>query len=564
MPVMPPYEPYLDSQKNIKECQLLIETVAKQEGLTVIDLFSELNRQHRIYAQDGLHPSREGTEIIAKKIYSAVTGDFGGLTLPYVFGNHMVIQRDKPVRIFGTGNVGDAINIKLSKYNCRTTVDGNGRWLAEVPALKSGGPYTLVVSAADKTIEFNDVMIGEVWFCAGQSNMAFQLKSDADADKYIPLADNNPKIRLLKRGIAPGLGKKVFTKAESEIIKMDGYYSGDWQMCSSKSAADFSAVGYYFALEMQKFLGVPIGIIQNAVGGAPMETYMPREAFEDENLYKCTNDWLNSETTFWHIERAKLNLGNWQQTNKRLLAHHPYEPTFIYYADIEEMMPYVIRGVIWYQGESNATEENTNKSQSTELNKIMFKNLITTWRTNWELGDFSFYYVQLPNMHRNWMAFRQMQCDVLNELPNLGMAVTIDIGDANNVHPKFKYEVGRRLSLWARAKTYGQKDLVYSGPIFKKNLLLNNKINVEFDSVGSGLTTTDGTKLKGFEIQDSNGNWRVAHSHIDKNKVIIDIADKNKISAIRYAWKSDPKANLANKGKLPASPFYAKLIIKEN
>lgn len=563
MPVMPPYEPYLDIHKNIKECQLLIESVAKQTGLTVIDLFSELNRQHRIYAQDGIHPSREGAAIIAKKVYSAITGDFGGLSLPYVFGNHMVIQRDKPVRVFGTGNVGDTIDIKLSKYKHRTSVDGNGKWFAEMPALKAGGPYTLTVSTADKTIEYNDVMVGEVWFCAGQSNMAFQMKSDLEADTFLPLADNNPEIRLLKREIAPGLGKKVFTKAESEIIQLDGYYSGNWQVCSSESAAEFSAVGYYFAMELYKSLGVPIGIIENAVGGAPIETFMPREAFEDENLYKCQNDWLNSETPFWHIGRAKLNLGNGHQTDKRLLAHHPYEPTFIYYADIEEVMPYTIKGVIWYQGESNATEEDAAKAWNPEINKIMFKNLVTSWRTNWKSGDFPFYYVQLPNMNRSWMPFRQMQFEVLNELPNVGMAVTIDVGDANNVHPKFKYEVGRRLSLWAKAKTYRQKNVVYSGPLFKKVSLSNNRIYVEFDCVGSGLIFSNGEKLIGFEIEDAGGNWNAVDSYIDRDRVVINIDVEDRVSAVRYAWQPNPKANLTNEEKLPASPFCVKLFSQE-
>lgn len=559
MPVMPPYEPYLAIQENMKQCAPLIESLAAQHGLTVIDLFTPLNRQQRIYAIDGIHPSAEGAAIIARKICSAITGDFGGLSLPYVFGDHMVIQRDEPVRVFGKGNVGDTVYVKLSALNGQATVDGNGEWQVELGALKAGGPYKLSVSA-DKKIEYSDVMAGEVWLCAGQSNMAFTLKSDRDAEIQLPLADNYPRIRLLKRSVNPGPSKKAFTADDLAKITTDNYYSGDWQICSSETAKEFSAVGCYFALELYKTLGVPVGIIQNAVGGAPIEAFMPREAFQKERLYPLTVDWLDANSPSWHRERAKMNLANCDPNNKGALPHHPYEPTFIYYADIEEMMPYVIRGVLWYQGETNACDVETNRAWDPQANKDLFKGLINSWRANWNLGDLPFYYVQLPNMNRDWMLFRRMQYEVLNELPALGMAVTIDIGDANNVHPKLKYEVGRRLSLWARANVYEQTALIYSGPLFKEAKQTDGKIYLRFDSIGSGLATSDGNDLRGFEIQGSQGQWHIADSYIDKNCVVINNAAQSDVTAVRYAWRPNPDANLINKEKLPASPFCSEII----
>ncbi len=562
MPIMPPYEPYLAIQQNIRECQGIIEFIAEQEDLAVIDLFTELNRQHRIYAEDGIHPSREGAALIAKKVYASITGDFGGLCLPYVFDDHMVLQREMPIRVFGTGNVGDRVEVKLAEQGSRTIVDGNGNWRVELPALHAGGPYTLIVTA-DRTIEFHDVMVGEVWFCAGQSNMAMPLKSDQEALTLIAMADQYPQIRLLKRTVDPEPGKRAFAEEELRKINLDGYYSGCWETGSNQSAKDFSAVGYCFALELAQTLGVPIGIIQNAIGGAPIEAFLPREAFQQEPLYRLTADWLDADSPSWHRDRAKLNLGNRTGRDPRLLPHHPYEPTFLFYSDIEEMIPYGIRGVLWYQGESNATDVETDTAWDLQINKALFKNLICSWRSKWSLGDFPFYYVQLPNMNRNWMLFRQMQFEVLRELPALGMAVTIDIGEENNVHPKSKYEVGRRLSLWARTNVYGQTDLVYSGPIFNRDIKKEgDKIYFRFDSVGSGLTTSDGDELKGFEVQDSKGVWHSADAFIHENYVAIKGDWKKCITAVRYAWHPNPCANLSNQEGLPASPFYAELIKK--
>lgn len=556
MPVMPPYEPYLAIQKNIRECQRLIESIAEREGITVIDLYTELNRQQRVYAEDGIHPSREGAAVIAQKVYSCITGDFGGLQMPYVFGDHMVIQRQKPIRIFGKGNVGDKIVVELSRYSKRTVVDGNGNWQVNLPALQAGGPYMLTVRA-DRKLEFRDVMIGEVWFCAGQSNMAWPLASDADAENQISVAEQCPRIRLLKRTVDPGPEKRPFSEEELGKITLGGYYRGSWQICSGQTAGDFSAVGYYFAMNLHQSLNVPVGMIQNAIGGAPMETFLPREAFQNGTLYLLTQNWLNADSPAWHRERAKVNLGDHAQGDPRRLPHHPYEPTFIYYADIEELIPYAFRGVIWYQGESNATDVETDTAWDLQTNKDLFKNLICTWRSKWNLGEFPFYYVQLPNLNRNWMKFRQMQFEVLRELPATGMAVTIDLGEANNVHPKSKYEVARRLSLWARAKIYGRKDILYCGPIFNgRKRQKGDKIYLAFDFAGSGLTTSDGDLLRGFEIQDPDGRWHAADAWIDKNCVIINWTREEKGVAIRYAWQPNPCANLINEERLPASPFY--------
>jgi hypothetical protein len=319
-------------------------------------------------------------------------------------------------------------------------------------------------------------------------------------------------------------------------------------------------VAYYFARDIYDAAGVPIGIIENAIGGTSMESYMPRESLNDPDTYLAMKDWVYADiATDWHRGRAIANLDLWfsgPQTDT--MPHHPFEPTFLYDAEIVDMIPFAIKGAIWYQGETNATDASNQIAWDQEYTRSLFEGLISGWRTKWEQGDFPFYYVQLPNLDREWMLFREMQFQTLDALPGLGMAVTIDLGNPTNVHPTNKQEVGHRLSLWARANEYGETSLVHSGPLYNGTFTDEGAtLRVGFDHVGGGLAAQGGGALTGFEISDPYGNWFAATAVIDGDEIVVSNPSVEDPRAVRYAWARNPVMNLINAEGLPASPFRA-------
>lgn len=478
-------------------------------------------------------------------------------TSPYVFGDHMVLQREKPIPVWGKGNAGDTVSVHLADVTQTAAVDANGSWRVNLPEMPAGGPHTLTISA-DTTLIFSDVMIGEVWVAAGQSNMAWPLGRDADRDEEVPLSGHT-NLRLLNRIGSPWPDNVQFSQKQLDKINVEAYYDGHWQVSTPETAASFSAVAYYFGRDVHEATGVPVGIIHNAIGGTTMEAYMSRETLaHDPDLRPLLKNWLHTDVgADWHKGRAYTNLGRWisgPQTTP--MPRHPFEPTFLYDSAIEPLIPYAIRGVIWYQGESSATMADGNTAVNQDLNRKLFTGLINDWRNRWGIGDFPFYYVQLPNLNRNWMLFREMQLETLDELPNLGMAVSIDIGAPNDVHPPAKQEVARRLSLWARAKQYGEADLVHSGPLFNGTFSTEDrKIRVRFDHIGGGLAALGGGLLAGFEIAGPNSIWLPASATIDGGTIVVEHADITDPRWVRYAWAMDPEGNLGNVEGLPASPF---------
>ncbi|MCK4998636.1 MAG: hypothetical protein KAS23_03845, partial [Anaerohalosphaera sp.] len=559
MPAVPPYEPYLALDVNIGQCDPMIEQVAVDEGLTLIDLFTNLNSEENVYSSDGLHPSKEGAAIIAETVAPAISGQYGGLKMPFVFGSHMVLQRNEPIPVFGTGNVGDTVTVTLSTNTAAGIVDGNGRWRVDMPAMMAGGPYTFSASNGTTTLTFTDVLIGEVWVAAGQSNMAWRCDQDSDWATQGPLANNYPNIRLLNREGSPWPGGGDFSQAELDKTTVGDYYVGNWEVCSQANAATISAVAYYFARDIHVETGVPVGIIENAIGGTSMESYMTRASLSKAETYPVMKDWLNASiATDWHRGRAKDNLGLWLNGGQiGPMPHHPFEPTFLYDAEIADLIPMAIKGVLWYQGETNATDGSNQVAWDQEFTRSLFEGLISGWRTEWGQGDFPFYYVQLPNLNRNWMLFREMQLQTLGNVENTGMAVTIDIGNPSNVHPAAKQEVGRRLSLWARANEYGESELVYSGPLYNGSFVdEGDKLRVGFDHVGGGLVAS-GSGLDGFEVSDAYGNWHGATAVIDGDEVVASSSSVTDPKAVRYAWAPNPEISLTNAEGLPASPFRA-------
>lgn len=558
MPLFSWHRIFNEINPNVTEVRQQVEQVGAEEGLSLIDLTTLLVREPQ-YFPDSLHPIKEGAAIIAMTIHKAITGEYGGLSMPYVFGDHMVLQREKPISVWGRGNVGDSVSVRLAGETRTTIADANGRWRVNMPKMTAGGPYRLTVSA-DTTLIFSDVLIGEVWVAAGQSNMAWPLSRDKDADEEIPRSDYS-NLRLLNRVGNPWPGNVQFSPEELHKITIEDYYEGRWQVSTPEIAASFSAVAYYFGRDIHEATGVPVGIIHNAIGGTTMESYMSREVLaQDPELRPLLKDWMDTDVgADWHKGRAATNLGLWADgTQNKPMPRHPFEPTFLYHSAIESLIPFAIRGVIWYQGESNATMTDGSAAVIQGLNQKLFKGLISDWRNRWRIGDFPFYYVQLPNLNRNWMPFREMQLETLKQLPNVGMVVTVDLGHPSDVHPPAKQELARRLSLWARAKQFGEADLVYSGPLFNGTLRVEGSaLQVGFDHAGGGLVALGGGTITGFEIAGADGNWVPAIAAIKGNAVEVSSPSVAYPHSVRYAWAMNPIANLGNIEGLPASPFRA-------
>ena len=403
------------------------------------------------------------------------------------------------------------------------------------------------------------MLVGEVWICSGQSNMQMAVQGVRGAEEEIAAA-NYPKIRLI--GV-PARG----TGTPQDDFK------GSWVECSPQTVGGFSAAGYFFGRELLKNLDVPIGLINCSFGGSSCETWVNRSALDAEPSLKPMLDRYdgNWPPTAKPMPRPNYDkqMANWKKAVRQgqggrqgsaQAAPPPGEPRTnnqfpanLYNAMLYPLLPYGIRGVIWYQGESNA--------KRAYQYRTLFPTLINSWRAEWQEGEFPFYFVQLANFmpakpepsDSAWAELREAQSLTL-KVPATGQAVIIDIGDAGNIHPKNKQDVGKRLALWALAKTYG-KDVVYSGPIYKSCEIQGDKIVLSFDSLGGGLVAKNGDPLKGFAIAGRDKKFVWADARIEGDKVVVSSPKVKAPAAVRYAWADNPACNLYNKADLPASPF---------
>jgi len=505
-------------------------------------------------------------------ILISVTAASADVSLPRIFSDHMVLQRVKPIMVWGWGEPGERVTISISNNIFKTSVRKDGTWKAKMPAMHAGGPYDLVVVGNNTNI-VHDVMIGEVWLCSGQSNMEWPVGNCNAADDIA--AADYPQIRCIKVERTPS------AKPLKDI-------KGTWTVCTPATVRGFTAAGYFFGREIHEKLDVPIGIIDVNWGGTRIEPWTPLSGFAA--VPECTG--LAEE-----IERNKSNYENnmpkvlteleqWIGTAREALEkkedipprpeipqHHVYEkggrlgPSSLYNGMIHPLIPYGFRGALWYQGEANGGEGESyyHKKQA----------LIGGWRALWKQGDFPFYFVQLANWRQpndkpeggdGWARVRDAQTQSL-QITNTGMAVAIDIGDAGDIHPKNKQDVGKRLALWALAKPYRNKTLVYSGPQYTSMKVEEGKIRILFKHTGGGLMVgkkegtrptvedTDG-KLVRFAIAGKDKQWHWADAVIDGDTVVVSSASVPEPTAVRYAYSMNPEGcNLYNKEGLPAVPF---------
>jgi len=532
-------------RENFKEIQTKIIEIAAKAKVAVIDLHEPLYRFPEFFP-DNLHPTKEGAAIIAKKTYSAITRDFGGLQLPFLYRNKMVIQRNEPIVISGKANAKDQINIIFNKEKGKTVVNENGEWKISLPAMKAGGPYKLLVqSKLSENILLKEVFVGEVWLASGQSNMDFKVKDMSNA-KNVLKDSLNDNVFLFSMDGKAFPRNKVFTKEELQNCNAASYFENSgWSNQNDETLKNFSAVAYAYAYKLQKKLNIPIGIICNAVGGSTTQSWISRESMETthETIDLLNDSHLNPMEQPWVAGRKAKNFEDLKK--HKIKARHPFDPTMLFDAGINSIKNYTIKGVIWYQGESNAERVNFHSN--------LFKLLVKDWRMHWNKIDMPFYYVQLSSLNRpTWGAFRDAQRKLLT-IPNTGMAVASDVGHLTDVHPNKKWIVGERLSKIALAKTYDFK-LPYSGPLLDYVNTNGNKLTIHFLH-GKGLTTVGNEIVKDIFIAGSDKKFVKARSEIKEDVLYVWSPEIKAPRFVKYGYTPFTTGNLTNKYKLPASTF---------
>lgn len=523
------------------QIQERIKTVAQTAKTGLIDLHTPFYSRADLFP-DALHPNAEGAKILAQTVYGEVSGDYGGLSIPEVFNDHMVLQRNVGIPVWGTANRGDLIQVELANHKIETHSDEHGKWRVELPALKAGGPFQLVIKGDRSEIKKKDILIGDVWLCSGQSNMAWRLEQTQRAQEEISKADH-PQLRLYNMKTIAWADNTVWTEDVLTRINQLDFFKAEWEVCTPESAADFSGIAYHFGRKLHEETGVPIGLILNAQGGSPNEAWIDRNSLEfHPQLVDILYDWRNNDRIMkWCRKRGVRNIS----ASDNRMQRHPFEPAYLFEAGIQPIAGFAIKGAIWYQGESNA--------HNVELYEQGFPLLVKSWRKAWG-NQFPFYYVQLSGLNRpTWPHFRDAQRRLMTQIPNSGMAVCSDIGHPSDVHPKKKKEVGERLALWSLAKDY-KKPIIYSGPLFKSCEFRNGKARVNFTQAKK-LKSNDGNDLKSFELAGEDFIFKPAHAKISGNTVIVWSDEVAHPIQVRYGWKPFSDGNLVNGAGLPASTF---------
>jgi sialate O-acetylesterase len=464
--------------------------------------------------------------------------------LPALFSDNMVLQQGAPVPIWGWADDGDEVTVKFRSQKVSTSAR-NGKWSLRLRSLNAGGPDVLTIMTKANTIQFTNVLVGEVWLCSGQSNMEWPLNQAFQSEADVASA-TNAQIRLFRVPKA---------KADAPTVRINA----TWKTCSPQAAGGFTAVGYYFGRDLQKARKVPVGLIESDWGGSPAEVWMNRESLEVNSRYQAEildpypAALKNYQAALAAYEKEKAEAKESGKEFKKGAPWPTWRPTELYNGMIAPLIPYAIKGAIWYQGESNAGRA--------EQYRTLFPDMIRNWRRDWGQGDFPFLEVQLAPFMKiqdqpqesSWAELREAQSLATKVLPNVGMAVITDVGDPADIHPKKKQPVGARLALAARAIAYGEK-IEYSGPIFAGAGFQDGKAVLQFDQVGKGLEARDG-ELKGFAICGDDKRFVWAKAEIVGKTIVVSSPAVSKPAAVRYGWADCPIVNLWNKDGLPASPF---------
>jgi len=465
-------------------------------------------------------------------LFSNIAG--AQVILPPFFNCNMVLQQGIPIPVWGWASPGEKVSVTFNQKTVTTKTGKDGKWRVTLGAMNYGGPYEMVVKGKNlRTIE--NILIGEVWVCSGQSNMGFNLSSAINGKTEIANS-NYPEIRLFT------VKRRIAQTPQANLEE------GEWWQCSPVSTPGFSAVAYFFGRELYFKLKVPIGLINTSWGGTVAETWTSPEAIANNSDFAPKLEKLKSMDPTEFIKST-------QKEGSDKLGPNSY-PTLLYNGMIHPLLPYGIKGAIWYQGESNA-------GRAFQYRRV-FSDLIKDWRAQWDQGDFPFLFVQLANYMKadslpaesTWAELREAQSMTLS-LPNTGMASAIDVGDALDIHPKDKQTVGKRLALSALNVAYHQK-VEYLGPTYKEMKIAGNQVQITFDHVGKGLTAKDKYGyIKGFSVAGADHKYHWAKASITgENTIAVSSPQVAEPVAVRYGWANNPAdANLYNSEGLPADPF---------
>ena len=477
------------------------------------------------------------------------------LKIASIFSDNMVLQREKQIPIWGKGLPGKTVSVSCANTTKAVKVKTDSTWSVYFPAQKANSkPQTIRITSGTSKIELNNILIGDIWICSGQSNMEWAMSKEIHWKQ-----EKENASQLLLRFINPlPAGRYVYgiayTDSLNRRLTKDSFYLWNgWQVCDSNTIKPMSAVGYYFAKLIVAKENIPIGLINLSIGGAPLETFINKEALKKIKQFssKINGDWLkNDALPLWPRERGAQNVGkNTNGYGDETGLNHAYKPGFAFESGIELLLPMPVKGILFYQGESNA-QEIDRVYEYAALSKLM----VNDYRKKWKQPQLPFYFVQLSSIDtvkykgQLWPLFRNEQRKMLQLFPYSGMAVCSDVGFKDDVHPTNKKDVGERLARWALNKTYKQ-NVVPSGPLPVKAVYSNGKVIVTFQYIAERLSTFDGGKLKGFSLDGTNE----AAAILESNRIVI-YAEK-KPEFVFYGWKSFSDGNLINSEKLPASTF---------
>lgn len=496
--------------------------------------------------------------IVAIAVLTAVNVS-ADVRLPSLMSDNMVLQRNVSIRLWGWAEKGENVEAIIAGHAMRTKTGGDGRWEITLPSMQAGGPYTLTVSGKN-TITVDNIMFGDVWICSGQSNMEWKVCHARDSLMEVAKAQH-PDIR-------------IFDISNETGIEPLNDCRGHWEECRPLTISEFSAVGYFFGRELQKAIDIPVGLINTSWGGSGVETWISRKGFDrndttkrvyarwrdvvenhaEEGIeyYNEMGRWIDD---LYHAMYSKQPLPQYAEApdTDPAMPVFPTVPTWTYNAMIAPITLFPVTGAIWYQGETNAGRAWDYRD--------LFPALIADWRDKWENPDMPFLYVQLANYktgmqpidESTWAELREAQLMTL-DMPNTGMAVAIDIGESEDIHPRNKQEVGRRLALQALKVAYG-RDILASGPLYDSMTVRDGEVHLRFTSTGSGLAVRGGGNLNGFTIAGKDRKFQWANARIEGNEVIVSSDRISDPQSVRYAWADDPAGNLVNNEGLPASPF---------
>jgi sialate O-acetylesterase len=481
----------------------------------------------------------------------------GAVALPALFSDHAVLQRGRPVPVWGGADPGEEVRVAIAGQTKTATADGQGRWRVQLDALEpeGDGPLTLTVQSRSNMVTVRDVLVGEVWLGSGQSNMVMTVNRARDFERAQAEAEL-PQIRVFRE-------ESVSSPTPQREAR------GSWVVCSPSTVGTFSATAYFFGRELHKTLRVPVGLVVSAVGGTPIESWISSEAQHAEPaLNAFFAELARNDQGFDEAKAAaqyEKRLARWKEAvaqaraARKAAPKKPQDPREVrarrrevgglFDGKIAPLIPYAIRGVLWYQGEANTVPPKG------PYYEHQLRLLVRDWRERWGEGDLPFAWVQLPNFKapgRDWVLVREAMLKAL-DLPNTGMVVTIDIGDNNNIHPTNKQDVGKRLALWALSTVYN-RPVAGSGPRAVATKVSGNEMTVSFEHDHGGLVARNGP-LRGFEIKGRDGKWVKADAKIVGATVVVSHPEVPAPLAVRYAWADVPDANLYNGADLPASPF---------